>query len=181
MPARPDRASDPAPASPRSRPAPEPSSGEPLFHERLLPGVGSWIVAVALGGVLGLALVPLDLTVAIIVGVIAILIALGLAVLYSPVLEVSEHRFRLGRAQIDVDLLGPAQVLRGEDWQRTVGQDFEPLAHHCLRVWAPSGIRVEVLDPEDPTTAWVASSRRPEDLALALRTAQQHDEPGPSA
>ncbi|MGO1284560.1 MAG: DUF3093 family protein, partial [Brachybacterium sp.] len=67
-------------------------------------------------------------------------------------------------------------VLHGEEWARTVGQDFEPLAHHCVRGWTRSGLRVEVLDDADPTTAWVASSRRPDDLALALRTAKQLQE-----
>jgi len=100
-------------------------------------------------------------------------IAIVLLISYSPVLEVSDSRFRLGRARIDVTELGEPQVLRGEDWALTIGQDFEPLAHHEVRGWTRSGIRVEVLDPEDPTTAWVASTRRPEDLALALRTAQQ--------
>ncbi|WP_217349644.1 DUF3093 family protein [Herbaspirillum sp. VT-16-41] len=45
-------------------------------------------------------------------------------------------------------------------------------AHHCTRGWIHTGVRAEVLDDEDPTTAWIASSRRPEDLALALRAAQ---------
>ncbi len=165
-----DHASDAA----SSRPAPAGTEGaEPLFHERLLPGIGSWIIAVTLGGVLGLVLVPLNLTVAIVVAIVAILIALVLAVQYSPVLEVSGGQFRLGRARIDVALLGEPAVLTGEDWKLVIGQEFEPLAHYCVRVWAPSGIRVEVLDDEDPTTAWIASSRRPEDLALALRTAQR--------
>ena len=72
-----------------------------------------------------------------------------------------------------MDQLGAPQVLKGEDWALTIGQDFEPLAHHCVRGWTRSGLRIEVLDPEDPITAWVASTRRPDDLALALRTAQQ--------
>ena len=165
-----DRSSDPA----SSRPAPAGAGGsEPLFRERLLPGIGSWIIAVTLGGVIGLVLVPLNLTLAIVVAIVSILIALVLAVQYAPVLEVSDGQFRLGRARIDVGLLGEPTVLTGEDWKLIIGQEYEPLAHYCVRVWAPSGIRVEVLDDQDPTTAWVASSRRPEDLALALRTSQR--------
>src|SRR5699024_5076995 len=74
--------------------------------------------------------------------------------------------------RIEVEMLGTPTVLRGEEWTRTIGQDFEPLAHHCVRGWTRSGLRVEVIDPEDPTTAWVASTRRPGGLALARRTAQ---------
>lgn len=180
MPAPADRAADPADPAPRTPSSPPAAEGAPLFHERLLPGPGLWIAAVAVGGALGLILIPLHLATAIVVAAVAIIAALVLVVLYSPVLEVADGRFRLGRAQIEVDLLGEPTVLQGEQWALTIGQDFEPLAHHCVRGWTRSGLRVEVLDEEDPTTAWVASTRRPEDLALALRTAQRlqgHDTP----
>ena len=144
-----------------------------LFREHLFPGPTVWVVAVTIGAALGLILVPLNLTVAIVFSAVCILALLILVHQYSPVLEVANGRFRLSRAQIDVELLGDPLPLAGEDWARTVGQDFEPLAHHCIRGWTRSGLRVEVLDPEDPITAWVASTRRPDDLALALRTAKQ--------
>lgn len=168
MPAAADHTAEPASPTPSDAAAQD----SPLFHERVLPGPGVWIVAVAVGAALGLILVPLQLVVAIVVAVVAVVALLVLVVQYSPVLEVAHGRFRLGRARIEVELLGEPVVLRGEDWARTIGQDFEPLAHHCVRGWTRSGLRIEVLDPEDPTTAWVASTRRPEDLALALRTAQ---------
>ncbi len=174
MPAAADHTAEPASPTPPDAAA----SDSPLFHERLLPGPGLWIAAVAVGAALGLILVPLQLTVAIVVGVVAIIALLVLVVQYSPVLEVADGRFRLGRARIEVEMLGAPTVLRGEDWARTIGQDFEPLAHHCVRGWTRSGLRVEVIDPEDPTTAWVASTRRPDDLALALRTAQTMQAPG---
>ncbi|MDN5820558.1 MAG: DUF3093 domain-containing protein [Brachybacterium sp.] len=174
MPAAADHTADPTPPSP-SGAAAEDSS---LFRERVLPGAGMWIVAVTVGAALGLILVPLSLTVAIVVAAVAISALLLLVVQYSPVLEVADGRFHLGRAQIEVELLGVPEVLGGEEWARTIGQDFEPLAHHCVRGWTRTGLRIEVRDPEDPTTAWVASTRRPDDLALALRTAQTLHEQG---
>lgn len=148
-------------------------AGRPLFREHLLPGTGTWLVGVAIGAALGLVVVPLHLGAAIALSAVSIVVAIVLIIAYSPVLEVAEGQFRLGRARIDVTELGEAEVLRDEQWALTIGQDFEPLAHHSVRGWTRSGIRVEVLDPQDPTTAWVASSRRPEDLALALRTARE--------
>lgn len=165
-----DRTAD---SSASQEPSAVTSPGAPLFREHLFPGVGMWIGAVLLGGALGLVVVPLHLPTAIVLAVVCIIALLVLVHQYSPVLEVSSGQFRLGRARIDVELLGEAQVLRDEAWALTIGQDFEPLAHHCVRGWTRSGIRVEVLDEQDPTTAWVASTRRPEDLSLALRTAQQ--------
>jgi hypothetical protein len=154
-------------------PAAASAAAEPLFREHLLPGVGTWVVGIAIGAALGLVVVPLHLGAAIALSVVSIAIAIVLIIASSPVHEVADGRFRLGRARIEVELLGEPEVQRGEQWALTIGQDFEPLAHHSVRGWTRSGLRVEVLDPQDPTTAWVASTRRPEDLALALRTAQQ--------
>lgn len=172
MPAAADHSDAPAPPASSAGAAQDGS----LFHERLLPGPSLWIAAVAVGGALGLILVPLHLTVAIVVAAVAIVTAIALVVLYAPVLEVADGRFRLGRARIEVELLGEPTALEGEQWALTIGQEFEPLAHHCVRGWTRSGLRIEVIDQEDPTTAWVASTRRPQDLALALRTAQRLQE-----
>src|SRR5699024_7227676 len=102
MPAAADHTAEPASPTPAGAAAPDSA----LFHERLLPGPGLWIVAAAVGAALGLILVPLHLVVAIVVAVISIIVLLVLVVLYSPVLEVAEGRFRLGRARIEVELLG---------------------------------------------------------------------------
>lgn len=172
-----------------SAPAPEPSSApgatppdsavpaRPLFQERLLPGVGGWIVVAVVGLTFGVVLIPLSYVLAIVVGAVAVLLACTLAYMSSPVLRVTGRHFSMGRARIEVELLGEPTTLDGDEWRTTMGTGFEPLAHHCIRGWIHSGIRTEVLDEQDPTTAWVASSRRPQDLALALRTAQQAARP----
>lgn len=161
------------PASTRGATTAADHPSRPLFQERLLPGVGAWIVVAVVGLIVGVVLIPLSYAVAIAVGVIGLITACTLAYLTSPVLIVTESHFTMGRARIDVELLGEPTVLAGEDWQTTMSTGFEPLAHHCTRGWIHSGIRTEVLDDQDPITAWVCSSRRPEDLALALRTTQQ--------
>lgn len=149
-----------------------PVSTSPAFRERLLPGPGAWIVLAVLGATFGVILVPLSPYVALVVGVLALIAVCVLVYVTSPVLEVRDGEFVMGRARIPAHLLGDPVVLEGEDWARAMGQEFEPMAHHCTRGWIHAGIRSEVLDEQDPTTAWVASSRRPEDLALALRAAR---------
>lgn len=161
----------PRPASATSAVGASPDA--PLFHERVLPGPGAWLICGAVGGALGLILVPLNLVAAVVVTVVAIAVLVVTVVMYSPVIEVAGGRYRLGRALIEVELLGDPVPMKGEDWAKMIGQDFEPLAHHCVRGWTRTGLRVEIVDEDDPTTAWVASTRRPDDLALALRTAQK--------
>lgn len=163
-------ASDP---TAQSTPSTSGAGGAVLFHERVLPSPSAWLICAAVGGSLGLVLVPLSLLAAVIVTVVAIAVLVVTVAMYSPVIEVADGQFRLSRARIEVDLLGEPLPLKGEQWAKTIGQDFEPLAHHCVRGWTRTGLRVEILDDEDPTTAWVASTRRPDDLALALRTAKK--------
>ena len=41
-------------------------------------------------------------------------------------------------------------------------------AYLCIRGWIPTGIRVAVADPQDPTPYWLVSTRRPEELLTAF-------------
>lgn len=165
-----------APADRSATPSSSSAAGT-LFREHVLPGPTAWIVSVAIGAALGLVLVPLSTVAAIAISAVSIIAAIVVVIVWSPVLVVADGQFRMGRARIEVELLGEPEVLEGEDWQHTIGQGFEPLAYHCVRGWTRTGLRAEVLDEEDPTTAWIASTRRPQDLALALRAAQQKARP----
>ena len=156
-------------ASPRSVPA---TGGSP-FQERLLPSVGTWVVFVVAGGALGLILVPVSPALAAVVAVVCVALAIVLGVATSPVVTVSEGMLTMGRSRIPVQELGESEVLTGQDWHHAMHEGFEPLAHHVTRGWIHSGLRVPVIDEEDPVTAWVVSCRRPEDLSLALRAAQR--------
>jgi hypothetical protein len=130
-------------------------------------------VTILLGAMLGIIIFPLSPTVS---GVIAVVGAVGAAVaaaLASPRIEITRGSLRLGRARIPVELLGEPAVLEGDDWAAVMSTGYEPLAYHCTRGWIHSGIRVPVEDDADPTPAWVASSRHPQEFALALRAAQQ--------
>ncbi|MGP9693667.1 DUF3093 domain-containing protein [Brachybacterium sp. AOP25-B2-12] len=163
---------DQAPATgPVHGDAPPATADTVLFRERLLPSVGVWIVGALTGGLFGLILVPISVEAGF---VVSILMAIGVCVIFaatSSVLEVREGLVRAGSARIEPELLGIPAVLEGEAWTEVMGTGFEPLAFHVTRGWIRRGVRVPVLDREDPTTAWVLSSRHPDQLARALRAA----------
>lgn len=145
----------------------------PAYRERLTPGIGTWIVLIVFGALFGVVIVPLSYVASAIVGVVGIAAMIAVGVGSSPLLQVEGTRFSAGRASIDVSYLGEPETVEGQDWDTIMSTGFDPLAHHCTRGWVHGGIRTEVRDDEDPTTAWVISSRRPADLALALRAAQE--------
>ncbi|MDO5661893.1 MAG: DUF3093 domain-containing protein [Brachybacterium sp.] len=150
-----------------------PTSPSPLlFRERMTPSPGVWLVAALLGGMFGLILVPLSLQLAVVMIVVGAIISCVIVGLTSPVVTVSRDGLQVGRARIEPELLGRAEVLDAPAMDDALGVGFRPLEYHCVRSWIRSGVRVEITDPADPTPAWMFSSRRPSDVvdALALAT-----------
>jgi hypothetical protein len=163
-------------ADPSPRPsAPAGSSHAASFAERVLPGPGGWLAALAFAAVLTVALWPASPPLAVAAG--ATTAVAGLAALWwtSPVVAVHDGAFRAGRATIPVPLLGPVTTLDADAMRAELGPRLDARAYVCLRAWARTGVRVPLEDPQDPTPYWLVSTRRPHDLAQALRAAGAAD------
>ncbi|MFZ0323879.1 MAG: DUF3093 domain-containing protein [Actinomycetes bacterium] len=104
------------------------------------------VVAVATGGLCGVALWRYTLT-----------------------LVVDETGWTVGRVHLEARFLGLAQPLERAQSRRLRGVDADPRAFATLRGWVPSSVRVEVDDDRDPTPYWLVSTRRPVELAHALQ------------
>ncbi|QGQ19514.1 DUF3093 family protein [Cellulomonas sp. JZ18] len=157
--------------APTEHPAatPAPSAGRPAFRERLWPGPLGWVGVVAFGAVLGVALLPVDDLLALVVAVLAVLGGLAVAVLTTPVVHVERGTLRAGTARIPVRLLADPRTLTREELRVEMGPALDARAYACLRAWIGTAVRVEVRDPQDPTPYWIVSTRRPDDLVAALR------------
>ena len=90
----------------------------------------------------------------------------------APVVELRDGMLRAGRARIEVELLGEPQILTGEQARHARGPGLDPRSWHLIRGGIDGIVVTEVTDPDDPTPAWVMSSRTPDRLAAALRLAQ---------
>ncbi|MGW6131600.1 DUF3093 domain-containing protein [Cellulomonas sp. NPDC055163] len=153
-----------APAGPPGGRAP----GGAAHDERLWPGPLGWFLAVAAAGLLTVALLPVHPGLAAGVGTVALVGSLTFAALTSPRVRVQDGELTAGRARIPVDLLGDARALDRDETRAALGPGLDARAYVCLRAWAGTAVRVEVLDPQDPTPYWLVSTRRPADLADAL-------------
>ncbi|RXR23178.1 DUF3093 domain-containing protein [Oerskovia turbata] len=144
----------------------------PDYSERLLPGPGGWSAAVAFAAVLGVALWPVDDVLSISTATVALVVLVALAWWTSPVVSVSPgpdgRTLRAGRATIPTSLLGATTVLDRAAMTRELGPSLDARAYVCLRAWARTGVRVEIVDPADPTPYWLVSTRRPAELAATL-------------
>jgi hypothetical protein len=142
------------------------------WQERLWPSVWMASVVPLLGAGFGLVTGPLGEAVGVSVAVLATLALGGMLLASTPTVAVAEGVFRAGRARIPVDLLGAPEVLDADAMRHARGPGLDARAYLCLRGWIPAGVRVPVLDPRDPAPYWLVSSRRPAELAEALRRAR---------
>lgn len=150
------------------------SSGRPTrYDERLWPGPGGWALVVVFAATLGAALLPVGYVAAAVTGAVALVVGLVLAVSTTPRVEVSDGTLAAGTARIPLGLLGPATTLDRAGVRRAMGPELDARAFVCLRSWVGGAIRVEVVDPADPTPYWIVSSRRPSALVAALAQAQE--------
>ena len=142
----------------------------PLAHrERIGLPWGGWLAAAFVTSSIALVLVVVvDLWIAVLT---AALVAAALAyalVRTALVVEVDGTTLRAGRARIPLAVLGAAVPLDAGQAARLRGRDIDPRAYHAMRGWVATAVRVEVVDPRDPTPYWYVSTRRPEALAAAV-------------
>ncbi|WP_330348073.1 DUF3093 domain-containing protein [Streptomyces sp. NBC_00582] len=78
-----------------------------------------------------------------------------------------------GEAKIPVAALGEAEVLDPEEARAWRTYKADTRAFLLLRAYIPTALKVQVTDPADPTPYLYLSTREPERLAQALRTARE--------
>lgn len=129
------------------------------------PGVRSWLPYVLL--------LPLAVTVLIWLGRVRVTVDgdagdLG-GDLGGDLAGAGPRELRVGPAHLPVSQIGRADVVTGEAKREALGPRLDPEAFVLHRPWVGPVVRIEVIDPDDPTPYWVVSTRRPEELLAALR------------
>jgi hypothetical protein len=145
----------------------------PVFQERLWPSLGQWtfafIMTVSLGIAYGRAYGnDLGLIVAITTTLAA---AVGIAV-NTPLIQIDELNFRVGRARLPLQYVGKLQKLDDQQSRRARSTDANSNAHFQLRGGIKNTVIVEVTDPQDPHPYWQVSTRKPDALIAALNNAK---------
>jgi hypothetical protein len=86
-------------------------------------------------------------------------------------IRVAEGWLEAGRARIELRFLADVEVLDPSRMREIAGPGANARAYLLLRPYLRGGVRVTLCDPADPTPYWLLSSRRPQRLAAALRSA----------
>jgi hypothetical protein len=84
-------------------------------------------------------------------------------------ITVSDGVLRAGRARIEARHLGVVEALDPDQAHRAAGIEADARAFLLLRPYLKRAVRVAITDPADPAPYWLLNTRRPEELATALR------------
>jgi len=84
---------------------------------------------------------------------------------------VQDGEFVAGSARIPVSFLASPVALDAEEARRAMGVEADARAFLVIRPYLKRAVRVDVVDPADPTPYWLVSTRHPRRLAAALTEA----------
>lgn len=138
------------------------------FEERLWPSVGYWVGAVVFVAISGVAVWVAHTGLGIFtVAVAAVLLGAGIW-FSSARIAVADSQLRAGPARIALQWCGQTQELDAQGVKQALGPGADARVFGLVRPWVKTAVLVEITDPQDPTPAWLISTRRPAQLAQAL-------------
>ncbi|MFB7830764.1 DUF3093 domain-containing protein [Streptomyces sp. NPDC056056] len=150
-----------------------PAGLSPVYDERLTAPRSYWVIAALLGLAAALVLFPYGLPAAL--GAWAV----GTAVAGSWVNAQGSSRIRIvggllvaDDARVPLAALGEVEVLEGEEARAWRTHKADLRAHMLMRSFVPDAVRIEVVDPGDPTPYVYLSTRTPEALRDAIAAAR---------
>ncbi|MEU3057919.1 DUF3093 domain-containing protein [Streptomyces griseus] len=151
-----------------------------LAHdERLTVPRTWWIIVFAFGLAMALVFFPYGL----IAALIAFVAGGGLATSFvssqgSMRIRVTPTLLVVGDARLPLSALGEPHALVGEEARAWRTYKADTRAFLVMRGYISGAVRVEVLDPDDPTPYLYISTRSPERLAAAIRGAARTEAAG---
>ena len=105
--------------------------------------------------------------------VLALIVPLGLilvVIVTAPTLSLQGGQLMVGRMSIPLTALGEAKFFEGEAARFERGPGLSPGSQRLFRGDIAAVVRIEIVDPSDPTEYVLFSSRRGKELVSALDT-----------
>lgn len=143
------------------------------YRERLWPAPWLFISTALVIPASLLVFLPINTTAGIIVAIVLYLGCVGLLLLGSPVVEVTDTEFVAGKARLPLALVGDVAGFSGDEARVQRGQRLDARAYLLIRGWVDPVLKAGVDDVDDPTPYWLVSTRNPAALAAALEATRQ--------
>jgi Protein of unknown function (DUF3093) len=82
---------------------------------------------------------------------------------------IDQECLRVGSATIERRFIGEVTHLSSAEMALLRGRDADPRCWMAIRFWVTTGVKIEIIDPADPTPYWLVSAKRAAALATALK------------
>lgn len=139
-----------------------------VFRERVLPSALNLILPVLLFPSVYAVMLPINAPFALPVASILTIVFVVFVVSSAPVIELTENVLKARGASIERKFLGRATVIPKNEVFSELGTKLDARAWLAIQASVRGLVKIEVLDPKDPTPYWLISTRRPEELAKYL-------------
>ncbi len=141
----------------------------PRYHERLWPDPWVYVACLLLIPAGLFVFLPINTTVGIIAAAVLFVGGISFFVFTSQPVDVTEHSFLAGRATLPLEFVGAVESFDGLEAVFEKGPGLDARAYTLFRGGVKTVVKVENTDPADPTPYWLVATRRPKELAKALR------------
>src|SRR5262249_9110237 len=139
-----------------------PTHRSPLYDERVGAPVFLWVLVALLAGSLGVAY---GAAVGWRWGAVMLLVVGGLGTWWllaaRALITVDGGPFVAGRARLPVRFVGEVEALDADGARYVAGPGADARAYLLLRGTGRGAVKVELVDPADPTPYWLVSTRDP--------------------
>jgi len=139
------------------------------YRERLTPAVWVYLATALVIPASLLVFLPISIPAGVTAAAVLYAAILTVLILTTPTVSVVDGELRAGRAHLSREFVAGATAFRGEEARAERGVRLDARAWLLLRGWIDPVVKIELNDPADPTPYWLVSTRRPEELAAALR------------
>jgi hypothetical protein len=140
-----------------------------LFKERVRPNVGTFAAVAVLIPAIALVSEPFDFRIGLVIGPILVLGIWAALFLLSPVIVVGKQILSVGQASIPCELLGDVIEIPKEKIFHERGPALDPASYKVFQGTVKTAVKIMIKDPQDPTPYWIISTRKPTELAKALK------------
>lgn len=136
-----------------------------LYQERALPSLGFYAATLFIPVALFLIALPFSEVVGLIVAAISILTIIFLSWFLAPLITLTSEYLSVGKVIIERKFLGAAKEVSGKDAFLERGPRMDTRAFTRFQIGVKSLVKIELVDPQDPTPYWLIATRNPEVLA----------------
>jgi hypothetical protein len=141
---------------------------EPHYSEWVLPKWTSFLPVLAIFPTFWLTFLPIDDVLGSVLGIVLTIAVVALKIAKSPRIAVTDEHLVVANAQIERKFIRAVSTIGADGVFAARGCDLDSRAWIHFQGSVNSLLKVEILDPHDPTPYWLFSTRNPEDLKEAL-------------